>query len=70
MLKVKHWMTEVLLDVTSQEITKIAHSVYDKAKVQALKGRVFDYRGQMSQWEIVYMYMEREVLSVLVAVLI
>ena len=32
-------MTEVLLDVTSEEITKIAHSVYDKAKAQALKGR-------------------------------
>lgn len=39
MMKVKHWMTEVLLDVTSEEITKIAHSVYDKAKAQALKGR-------------------------------
>ena len=38
-MKVKHWMTEVLLDVTSEEITKIAHSVYDKAKAQALKGR-------------------------------
>ena len=34
-------MTEILLDVTSEDISRIAHSVYDKAKAHALKGRCF-----------------------------
>nr|KAG5693480.1 hypothetical protein BaRGS_006470 [Batillaria attramentaria] len=37
LLKVKRWMTEILLEVTTDEIEKVAHSVYNKARSHALK---------------------------------
>lgn len=39
MLKVKRWMTEILLEVTNEEIEKVVQGVYSKARVHALKGR-------------------------------
>ena len=38
MLKVRTWLTEVLLEVTNQELEDIANSVYSKAKTKQAKG--------------------------------
>ena len=38
MMKVKQWLTEILLGVTSEELTSVAKEVYKKAKQKAAKG--------------------------------
>lgn len=38
-MKMKKWMTEILLTVTTEEIEGIAAEVYKKEKAKAVKGR-------------------------------
>ncbi|ESN99159.1 hypothetical protein HELRODRAFT_189012 [Helobdella robusta] len=42
MAKVKRMLTEVLLDVTSEEVNSVATFVYNKAKSRQLKGEEYD----------------------------
>ena len=43
MIKVKKTLTEVLLEVTNNEILDIAREVYNKAKTKAAKGTSYNF---------------------------